>query len=601
MASFDENGKYIKTNWKAGDKITATKLNKIEESIEAVNDNDISRHVEADARLDALEAKDVAHDKEFTNVKNTIANNKAAAELGDYEINSRMTFLENELNEGIEEVHNVASTVDGKINQAVTNVNNVASTVDGKIAAAEANMTTQVNQGKADMEAMVAEVEAELEYIENYKINKEHIIVNDINELNTLIEKAYEEKRNLYIPKQATPYILNETISLKDGVNIYSNYAVIETSGYFDVCKCEGVSNISINNLIIDGGENVNTSSFYNGFYIENSNNITIKDCEIRNIIGYDCNDGAINVRGDSMNIIVDNCYIHDCSGGGVVLLGEQVKNNKIINSKLINIAKSPIMIKTGSNNNYVGYNLIQDGGESNISVNGKYNIIEGNIIHESLLLGINLGHDDDLEVSDYSIINNNVLYNSGIGGNRCNNVEIRNNKVYNPPTKGISLMTCNCCTIIDNLIYGGCKDGGINILCDSTSVNNNCIISRNKIINANREGIRIYNTRYSNISDNIIETPCYIGVPSYEVYCGGIIVEGDNPTPSQNNIIKNNIISDNREDKILKYGVNSTSGRNNLNLVDGNIIYGCEIGINARGSNGTNYIDGVSTPITNS
>lgn len=145
MASFDENGKYIKTNWKAGDKITATKLNKIEESIEAVNDNDISRHVEADARLDALEAKDVAHDKEFTNVKNTIADNKAAAELGDYEINSRMTFLENELNEGIEEVHNVAETV------------------DGKIATAQANMTSAVNQGKADMEAMVAEVEADLE------------------------------------------------------------------------------------------------------------------------------------------------------------------------------------------------------------------------------------------------------------------------------------------------------------------------------------------------------------------------------------------------------------------------------------------------------
>ena len=138
MASFDENGKYIKTNWKAGDKITATKLNKIEESIEAVNDNDISRHVEADARLDALEAKDVAHDKEFTNIKNTIADNKAAAELGDYEINSRMQFLEEELNEGIEEVHNVASTVDGKIAQA-----------------------------EADMAAMVAEVESEMNEIQN--------------------------------------------------------------------------------------------------------------------------------------------------------------------------------------------------------------------------------------------------------------------------------------------------------------------------------------------------------------------------------------------------------------------------------------------------
>ena len=145
MASFDENGKYIKTNWKAGDKITATKLNKIEESIEAVNDNDISRHVEADARLDALEAKDTAHDKEFTNVKNLIADNKAAAELGDYEINSRMQFLEQELNEGIEEVHNVAETV------------------DGKIAKAESDMASAVNKGKADMEAMVAEVEADLE------------------------------------------------------------------------------------------------------------------------------------------------------------------------------------------------------------------------------------------------------------------------------------------------------------------------------------------------------------------------------------------------------------------------------------------------------
>lgn len=178
MASFDENGKYIKTNWKAGDKITATKLNKIEESIEAVNDNDISRHVEADARLDALEAKDVAHDKELTKVKNLIADNKAEAELGDYEINSRMQFLEEELNEGIEEVYNVAETVDGKIAAAEANMTNVINTAKDEMTTqvntakddmrtqvntAQANMTAQVNQGKADMEAMVAEVEADLD------------------------------------------------------------------------------------------------------------------------------------------------------------------------------------------------------------------------------------------------------------------------------------------------------------------------------------------------------------------------------------------------------------------------------------------------------
>ena len=53
---FNEDGTYNKTEWKAGDKITAAKLNKIELSLEAINNNDIDRHVEADSRLDALES-----------------------------------------------------------------------------------------------------------------------------------------------------------------------------------------------------------------------------------------------------------------------------------------------------------------------------------------------------------------------------------------------------------------------------------------------------------------------------------------------------------------------------------------------------------------
>lgn len=52
---FNEDGTYNKTEWKAGDKITAAKLNKIELSLEAINNNDIDRHVEADSRLDILE------------------------------------------------------------------------------------------------------------------------------------------------------------------------------------------------------------------------------------------------------------------------------------------------------------------------------------------------------------------------------------------------------------------------------------------------------------------------------------------------------------------------------------------------------------------
>lgn len=54
---FNEDGTYNKTEWKAGDKITAVKLNKIELSLEAINNNDIDRHVEADSRLDILEER----------------------------------------------------------------------------------------------------------------------------------------------------------------------------------------------------------------------------------------------------------------------------------------------------------------------------------------------------------------------------------------------------------------------------------------------------------------------------------------------------------------------------------------------------------------
>ena len=155
MASFDENGKYIKTNWKAGDKITATKLNKIEESIEAVNDNDISRHVEADARLDALEAKDVAHDKEFTNVKNLIEDAKDSAELGDYEINSRMQFLEDDVEQAVNDMNNAVTTIRNEMN---AHTNTINTNVDNKISAFETEFDAEVAGLKAVDEAIQNDV-----------------------------------------------------------------------------------------------------------------------------------------------------------------------------------------------------------------------------------------------------------------------------------------------------------------------------------------------------------------------------------------------------------------------------------------------------------
>lgn len=124
---FDENGNYNKTEWKPGDRITAGKLNKIEESLEAINNNDIERHKEADERLDALEEQNEAVEERFDELEDLVADNKTEVEVLIYENNVKMDRLEQEMKAQVTEAEDI------------------------------------VDQGKADMEAMVAEVEADLE------------------------------------------------------------------------------------------------------------------------------------------------------------------------------------------------------------------------------------------------------------------------------------------------------------------------------------------------------------------------------------------------------------------------------------------------------
>ena len=93
---FNEDGTYNKTEWKAGDRITAAKLNKIELSLEAINNNDIDRHVEADSRLDILEERMAnTPDNEQMNVlEDIVKDNKDKADLAVYSINKRIDSLE---------------------------------------------------------------------------------------------------------------------------------------------------------------------------------------------------------------------------------------------------------------------------------------------------------------------------------------------------------------------------------------------------------------------------------------------------------------------------------------------------------------------------
>ena len=236
MASFDENGKYIKTNWKAGDKITATKLNKIEESIEAVNDNDISRHVEADARLDALEAKNVAHDKEFTNVKNLIEDAKAAAELGDYEINSRMQFLEDDVEQAVNDMNNAVTTMRNEMN-AHTNTVNV--NVDNKISAFETEFDAEVAGLKAVDETIqndVSEIQNDIEnaqtqtftVTDDYKFAVDHDgMVSSLVTLNN-IEGLSSVETNSKGSKEIVSRSINHICTIDKSKNYFDD-AVLDT------------------------------------------------------------------------------------------------------------------------------------------------------------------------------------------------------------------------------------------------------------------------------------------------------------------------------------------------------------------------------------
>ena len=104
---FNEDGTYNKTEWKAGDRITAVKLNKIELSLEAINNNDIDRHVEADNRLDILEERmaNTPDNEQMDALEDIVKDNKDAVDLAVYEVNSRMQFLEDELEEAVAEVN----------------------------------------------------------------------------------------------------------------------------------------------------------------------------------------------------------------------------------------------------------------------------------------------------------------------------------------------------------------------------------------------------------------------------------------------------------------------------------------------------------------
>ena len=124
---FNEDGTYNKTEWKAGDKITAVKLNKIESSLEAINNNDIDRHVEADSRLDILEesAKNSATKNELKTLETLVKDNKDTADLEFHKFEGRVNTVEGR----VDTVENHIDTMEGRVDT----VENHIDTMDGRV------------------------------------------------------------------------------------------------------------------------------------------------------------------------------------------------------------------------------------------------------------------------------------------------------------------------------------------------------------------------------------------------------------------------------------------------------------------------------------
>lgn len=132
---FNEDGTYNKTEWKAGDRITAVKLNKIELSLETINNNDIDRHVEADSRLDVLEER-MANTPDNTvidTLEDLVNDNKDLVDLALYEINSKMTIMENRIDEEIETLNFDITYIDKVQNEMILEVDNVESELNRRL------------------------------------------------------------------------------------------------------------------------------------------------------------------------------------------------------------------------------------------------------------------------------------------------------------------------------------------------------------------------------------------------------------------------------------------------------------------------------------
>lgn len=139
-----------------------------------------------------------------------------------------------------------------------------------------------------------------------------------------------------------------------DGVESFDHWGDSICIGYDGATERVNCNNVNIQNCKLH-------NSRRQGISIVGGSNITIRDCEIYNINGTAPQHGIdIEPDGDygyAKNVVIDNCYIHDCVEGSIVLANvtniiENVKINNCILDK-VTILEAAENVSLYNNNIY--------------------------------------------------------------------------------------------------------------------------------------------------------------------------------------------------------------------------------------------------------
>ena len=413
---FNEDGTYNKTEWKAGDKITAVKLNKIELSLEAINNNDIDRHVEADNRLDILEERmNNTPDNEQMDaledmVKDMVKDNKDEVDLAVYGINQKIESLESEVEEFERDLnylnHEIKRLNDEKNDYILIKPNEYTNISNDILDAFNKSSHVKIAKG--------------VYYIDTLEFPKNNLTLSSEDEVTLIMTKMI----GLHIPGKINTRIYNIKI---DGSNILS-----ETDP-----------------------ENGSTA-----IYFSNSENISIDSVTTLNTGAW-----GIAITDNSSKITISNCKCFESARQSGIAISGDCTDFYLSNNKTYHNYYAGIIVEPNCKNGFVVNNIVCNNIENGIIVVGNDDsniIISGNIVCDNEKLGVTCIKSSGVDIFDNTITD----CERGLFITDVESCVFRENTIKNTRYSGLymyknenSKYNMTDISVLDNLIINSCID----------------------------------------------------------------------------------------------------------------------------------------------